>query len=442
MPAWETAEAIAQGRRTSVELVSACLSAIEERDDTINAFTVVLRQEALDRAADVDRRIADGERLGPLAGVPISIKDQIWLTGVLATNGSRALADFRPDRSAVCVDRLQDAGAVVVGKTNNPEFCYRGVTTNEVFGTTRNPLDPSRTTGGSSGGAAASVAAGMAAIALGSDGGGSIRIPSAFCGVAGLKPTFGVVPTTPGFRGWPTLSVVGPIASHVRDLALVMSVLTGPCPLDPASVAAPRRLDFVAAVTAPSLHGLRIAASPTLGFAELDDDVRAAFEQTLDTLRATGARIDLAHPEPADVCALWDATGLPEGHASQSQLLAAHPDLIGADATSIIEAGAGISAREYLDAQHERSRFTASWLGFLTEYDVLLTPTLPVTAFGADRLGPARSGTTASPTASTRGVRCFCRPISRAYQPPVSRSPRQGHCRSGCKLSATASPTT
>ncbi|UIJ35166.1 amidase [Allobranchiibius sp. GilTou73] len=387
--AWEVADAIAGRRLSAVDAARECLAAIEARDGEINAYTVVLRDEALAQAAGVDRRIAAGEQLGPLAGVPVSIKDQIWLAGAPATNGSRVLAEFRPGTSAVAVDRLLEAGAVVLGKTNNPEFCYRGVTTNDLYGTTRNPRDLSRTTGGSSGGAAASVAAGMARLALGSDGGGSVRIPAGFCGVAGLKPTFGLVPTTPGFRGWPSLSVVGPIASCVRDLALAMTVLSGPAPQDPTSVAPPRPLDFLDAVRGASLHGLRIAASATLGLSDLDDDVRGAFERALDTLRRSGVRIDLVHPDPVDVCALWDATALPEGNASQGQLLADRPDLIGADAAAIIESGDGVSARAYLDAQAARSRFTTSWLQFLSEYDVLLTPSLPVTAFAADRLGPA-----------------------------------------------------
>ncbi len=180
-----------------------------------------------------------GRRTGPLAGVPISVKDHVWLAGWPATNGSRALQDHVPEQDCVCVERLLAAGAVVVGKTNNPEFCYRGTTSNELYGTTRNPRDPSRTAGGSSGGAAASVAAGMVPLAVGTDGGGSIRIPSAFCGVYGIKPTFGVVPKLPGFRGWPTLSVTGPIAGSVRDLALALSVMAGPSPLDPLTYPSP-----------------------------------------------------------------------------------------------------------------------------------------------------------------------------------------------------------
>ncbi len=386
--AWALARDIRDRRTTSAEAVGAALEAIEAQDGEINAFTVVLRDEALAAAREVDRRIAGGDHIGPLSGVPVSIKDHIWLANAPATNGSSALADFRPDRSAVCVDRMLAAGAVVVGKTNNPEFCYRGVTENDLWGTTRNPHDISRTTGGSSGGAAASVAAGMVPLALGTDGGGSIRIPSAFCGVAGLKPTHGLVPTRPGFRGWPTLSVHGPIARSVRDLAVAMSVMAGASCDDPSAVTLTDPLDFVAAVQDPSLAGLRVAVSPTLGFAQVDDEVLAAFESVVERIEAAGIRVERAHPDPADVCALWDAVAMPEGYASEGPLLREHPELLGADVTAVLRASAGATADDYLDAQEARARFTAGWLRFLSSYDVLLTPAMPVTAFETGRLAP------------------------------------------------------
>ena len=173
---------------------------IDSGDTEINAFTVICADEARIAAADADRRVAAGGALPPLLGVPVSVKDHIWMAGALATNGSVALADFVPPEDCTAVERLRAAGAVIVGKTNNPEFCYRGFTDNLVYGPTRNPWDLSRTPGGSSGGAAAGVAAGMTPMALGTDGGGSIRIPASFCGVAGHKPTFGLVPKEPGFR--------------------------------------------------------------------------------------------------------------------------------------------------------------------------------------------------------------------------------------------------
>jgi Asp-tRNA(Asn)/Glu-tRNA(Gln) amidotransferase A subunit family amidase len=378
--AWATAEEVRAGRMTAVDAIAGALERISARDGEVNACPVVLASSAFAAARRVDR----GEITGPLVGVPITVKDHVWLEGAPATNGSRALAGFVAPVDAVCVARLRAAGAVVVAKTNNPEFCYRGITDNEVYGLTRNPRDLSRTTGGSSGGAAASVAAGMVPLAVGTDGGGSIRIPSAFCGTAGLKPTFGLVPKLPGFRGWPTLSVTGPIASSVRDLALALSVMAGPSPQDDLSLPYPG--GYLDAVAAPSWLGLRLAASSDLGFASVDDDVLAAFRATLDRIREVVVTED--HPEPSDPCALWDAIALPEGYASEGPLLAAAPDLVGADAAAIVRAGAGFTAQQYLDAQARRGRLYQRWAEFFDHYDVLLTPTMPVTAFRTGRLAP------------------------------------------------------
>ena len=380
LDAWATAAGVAAGRLTAVGAVSDALDRIAARDGDVNACTVVLASSALTAARRVDR----GEVGGPLAGVPITVKDHMWLEGAPATNGSRALAGFVAPADAVCVARLRAAGAVVVAKTNNPEFCYRGITDNELYGLTRNPRDLSRTAGGSSGGAAASVAAGMVPLAVGTDGGGSIRIPSAFCGTAGLKPTFGVVPKMPGFRGWPTLSVTGPIASSVRDLALALSVMAGPSALDDLSFPYPG--GYLDAVQAPSWAGLRVAASADLGFAAVDDDVLTAFRAALD--RLTEVVVTEDHPEPSDPGPLWDAIALPEGYASEGPLLDRAPDLVGADAAAIVRAGADTTAGQYLDAQARRGRLYSRWEEFFHHYDVLLTPTMPVTAFQTGRLAP------------------------------------------------------
>jgi Asp-tRNA(Asn)/Glu-tRNA(Gln) amidotransferase A subunit family amidase len=382
--AWQIAAAIRDGSTCAVDTVSEALQQIAAVDDGIGAFTVVIAEAAMAQAAEVDR----GERTGPLAGVPISVKDHVWARGLPATNGSRALADFLAPEDCVCVSRLVAAGAVIVGKTNNPEFCYRGITDNELYGLTRNPVDPTRTTGGSSGGAAASVAAGMVALAIGTDGGGSIRIPSAFCGTYGLKPSFGLVPKMPGFRGWPTLSVTGPIAASVHDLALALSVMAGPSRLDALSYPAPPA-DYLAALDSPSWDGLRVAVSDDLGIADVDPDVRASFRAAIDAISDAGAHLTTAHPEPVDPTALWDSIALPEGYASEGPLVEANPELVGSDAKAIVLAGAGFSAQQYLDSQQERTTYSARWEDFFDDYDVLLTPTMPVTAFEVGRLAPA-----------------------------------------------------
>lgn len=385
---WAIAAAVRAGTLRAQDVVATALDRIEHGDGDINAFTVLLPDQARAEAARLDDSHAAGEPLGALAGVPISVKDHVWLAGVPATNGSRALADFVPDQDCACVERLRAAGAIVVGKTNNPEFCYRGTTSNDVYGTTRNPHDLTRTSGGSSGGAAASVAAGMVPLAVGTDGGGSIRIPSAFCGTYGLKPTFGLVPKMPGFRGWPTLSVTGPIAGSVRDLALALTVMAGPSAWDALSYPAPPA-DYLAAIEGSSWVGLRVAVSVDLGHGAVDADVRASFRAAVDAISDAGAQLHEAHPQPSDPCALWDSIALPEGNASEGPVLERWPHLVGADAAELIRAGAATTARQYLDAQDERAHYSARWARFFDDYDVLLTPTMPTTAFPIDRLAPA-----------------------------------------------------
>jgi Asp-tRNA(Asn)/Glu-tRNA(Gln) amidotransferase A subunit family amidase len=338
-------------------------------------------------ADDVVRR---GGALPPLLGVPVSVKDHIWAAGLPATNGSAALRDFVPPVDAVPVTRLRAAGAMVVGKTNNPEFCYRGFTDNEVFGLTRNPWDLSRTPGGSSGGAGASVAAGCTPLALGTDGGGSIRIPASFCGVAGHKPTFGLVPKEPGFMGWRTLSVDGPIARSVRDCALLLSVVAGPAPEDDLSYPGPPATSYVDAVTGSGrLDGLRVAASADLGRLPVDADVRAAFAASLEVLRGLGAFVTAAAPATGHPTDLWNTVALAEGFASEGPLLERWRAAMSPGIADIVEAGRDITAAQYIEAQHTRARYTQVWAEFFTSYDVLVTPAMQLTAFPVGLATPA-----------------------------------------------------
>jgi Asp-tRNA(Asn)/Glu-tRNA(Gln) amidotransferase A subunit family amidase len=373
------AEAVRSGETTAEELTTAALDRIDLWDGDVHAFTVVLRAEALARAREIDA--GDGASLGPLGGVPVSVKDHIWMAGQAATNGSVALRDFVPDVDAVPVARLRAAGAVIVGRTNNPEFCYRGYTDNQVFGLTRNPWDLDRTPGGSSGGAGASVAYGATPVALGTDGGGSIRIPAAFCGLVGHKPTFGLVPKVPGFRGWPTLSVDGPLTATVRDAALTLRVLAGSHPADPLTWPVPLGDELPV-----DWSRLRVAVSEDLGWAPVEPVVRTAFRAAVDRLSDDGARLEEAHPHTTHPAALWNDIALPEGFASEGPLL----DREGIDPASreIVEAGRAATAADYLDAQQRRTSFTEVWESFFVEYDVLLAPSMPLPAFGTDVSGP------------------------------------------------------
>jgi len=382
------AVAVRDGTTSAEELVTTALARIAAWDGEVNAFTVVLGEDAIARARQIDR---DPSAYGPLAGVPVSVKDHIWMAGQPATNGSAALRDFVPDVDAVPVARLREAGAVIVGKTNNPEFCYRGYTDNAVFGLTRNPWSLDRTPGGSSGGAGASVAYGATPIALGTDGGGSIRIPSAFCGVPGHKPSFGLVPKLPGFRGWPSLSVDGPLASSVRDLVLTLRIVAGAHPADAYSWPVPlgdeAELDWTR---------LRVAVSVDLGWAPVDPEVRTAFLAAVDRLVDDGARVVEAHPDAGPPTQLWNDIALPEGFASEGPLLD-HPGIDPAT-REITESGRAATAGDYLDAQDRRGAFTRTWETFFEQYDVLLAPSMPVPAFSTDVTGPTEiDGTPVDP---------------------------------------------
>src|SRR5213083_1644362 len=211
-----------------IEVTDAVLSRIDAVNPTLNAFCVVAAEQARAAAREAEIAVTKGEPLGPLHGVPVSIKDVLFTRGLTTTGGSRLFADHVPDEDAIAVARLKAAGAVLLGKTNTSEFGHKAVTENPLFGVTRNPWNPALTPGGSSGGAAAAVASGCGPLALATDDGGSIRIPASFSGTYGLKPSFGRVPRGAGFPGLETLSHTGPITRTVRDAALVLDALAGP----------------------------------------------------------------------------------------------------------------------------------------------------------------------------------------------------------------------
>jgi len=372
----ELASMVQNQKISAAELIEMSLHRIAKLDDELGAFTVVLAEEARISARQVDERIAAGDHL-PLAGLPLAVKDHIWVAGAPATNGSRALADFVPDEDAIAVGRLVAAGAVVIGKTNNPEFCYRGDTWSPMYGLTRNPWNHDLTPGGSSGGSAVAVATGMSAIAIGTDGGGSIRIPAVFCGIAGLKPTFDLVPSKPGFLGWPTLSVFGPLTRTVTDLSMMLNVMAGQ--------------QSEAMKPLVSLKGLRIAVSEDFGFARVDPEVRTAFRSAVTRLAELGCELIDAHPMINDPVPLWWRIAAAESFASEGSLLD-RAELIAPDALKMIRMGEGISNQEYLDAQNEMREFARTWESFFESFDLIVSPGEQVLPFSVDQPEPSRNG--------------------------------------------------
>ena len=293
--ALEIRTAIARGEVSAVEV---CQQALERSAaaEPLNAFNLLVPERALERAAAVDRARANGEPLGPLAGVPVAIKDNICVRGVRTTASSRILQEFRPPYDATVVQRLEAAGAVIVGKTNCDEFAMGSSNENSAFGPVLNPWALDRTPGGSSGGSAAAVAAGCAPLSLGSDTGGSIRQPASFCGIVGLKPTYGRVSRYGLLAFASSLDQIGPFSRTVADAALALSVLAGDDRQHATSVQEPVG-DYVGALTG-DVRGLRVGIPRAFVDDGVDPDVRAAYEGALDTLRGLGAvlvDIELPH---------------------------------------------------------------------------------------------------------------------------------------------------
>src|SRR5260221_5278781 len=295
LPATDLLEGYRIGSFTPSDVIEEVIGALEQTDEICNVMVTQMFDSARAEAKAATRAWGSGSLIGPLTGVPITVKDLIFVAGVPARGGAPVFEDFVPEVDSAVVTSLRKAGAIITCKTTTCESGYKLTADSPVSGITRNPWRLDRTSGGSSGGAAAAVAAGCGPLAVGTDGVGSIRVPSSFCGVFGIKPTFGLVPRAPGFfpPSWASLAHTGPITRSVADAALLLEVIAGHDIRDGGSLPMPRP-HFDAAPT--PLGGLRIAASEDLGFAAVDPAVRSAFRSALDVLGALGAEISKDHP--------------------------------------------------------------------------------------------------------------------------------------------------
>ncbi len=389
MPATELAARIRRRELSPVEVAEAHLRRIERLNPTLNAYCTPTPDVALAQARAVERRLLAGEEVGPLAGVPVSIKDLTITRGVRTTRGSLLYADFVPDEDAPPVERLRAAGAVMLGKTNTPEFGYKGVTDNRVFGATRNPWHLDRTPGGSSGGAGAAVAAGLGPLALGSDGGGSIRIPSSFCGIYGIKPAFGRVPVYPASAA-EYLSHVGPMTRTVADAALMLDVIAGPDERDRNSLPATGERFLVAVERADELprRALRVAWSPTLGYARVDPEVAELTARAARRFEELGCRVEEANPgfkSPHETFQVlfWGMVG-----ASLVDHLPHRREHFDPGMVDVIEGALRLDGVTVARAYHARSALWDTVRRFFDRYDLLLTPTVAVPAFPLGQTGP------------------------------------------------------
>jgi aspartyl-tRNA(Asn)/glutamyl-tRNA(Gln) amidotransferase subunit A len=395
MDAVTVAAEIRAKRLSPVEVTQAVLERMERLEPTLHAYCTPAPELALEAARRVESAIARGEDVGPLAGVPVAVKDLICTKDIRTASGSLAYREFVPEEDDVVVERLKAADAVILGKTNVPEFGYSGVGHNPVFPATRNPWNTELTPGGSSAGSGAAVAAGMGPVALGSDGGGSIRIPSSFCGLFGLKGSMGRVPLYPGTKderypgvsSWESLEHIGPMTRTVADSALLMSVLAGPDPRDRFSLPA-GDVDW-AHCTDGGIQGFRVAYSPDWGYAAVDPQVRAVVGDAVEVfereLGCTVERVDPGWPHPYE--AFWAIV------ANESDLrgLRAMVERLGAENMTphVVEfIRTEWTAEQFTDALMVRKAVQNKMWGLMQNYDLLLTPTLAVPPFEVGIQGP------------------------------------------------------
>src|ERR671916_250503 len=364
-----------------VEATEAALSQIERHDPRVNAYRLVDAEGTLSRARESEGRYLEGRPMGRLDGVPTSVKDLLLTRGWPTLRGSRVVD---PDQEwaddAPVVARLRENGAVLLGKTNTPEYGWKGVTDSPLTGITGNPWDPTRTAGGSSGGSAAAVALGMGPLSVGTDGGGSVRIPAAFCGIVGLKPTYGRVPLWPA-SPFGTLSHAGPMVSTVADAALMLDVLFEPDVRDWTSLP-PEEVDYVDTLEG-GVEGLRVAFSPDLGYVSVEPEVQESVRTAIRVFEDMGANVEQTDPgfqDPLEVFNIHWYAGAANALRAYSEKLR---EMMDSGLIEIANEGAEYSALGYLEAVGRRSELAIHTGRFHAEYDLLLTPALPIPAFEA-----------------------------------------------------------
>ena len=365
------------------DVVGAHLTQIERTNPDLNAIVTLVAEQALDRARLADDAYANGDEIGPLHGLPIAHKDLQSTKGIRTTFGSPIYKDFVPADDSLIVERLRFAGAIAVGKTNTPEFGAGSQTFNPVFGATRNPHDRSKTCGGSSGGAAVALATHMLPIADGSDMGGSLRNPASFCGVVGMRPSPGRVPTWPSTTAWSTLSVDGPMARSVADAALMLSAIAGPDPRSPISLgesgsrfAAPLDRDF---------KGVRVAWWKDLGGLPVDPRVRAAVDARRVAFESLGCVLDEAEPDFADFDAVFKTVRALAFLTGVAPRVAGHRDQVKDTILWEIDRGERLTVPEIAWAETRRTELYHRMRRFMERYEFFVLPTVQVLPFSIDQ---------------------------------------------------------
>ena len=379
-----------RARKTSpLEVMQAVLARIDAVNPAVNAYVTVACESALAAARRATQALGrKGTPLSPLHGVPVSIKDLTTTKGIRTTWGSLTYRDHVPEKDDLVVERLKAAGAIVVGKTNTPEFGAGGNTFNALFGATRNPWNTALTCGGSSGGAAVAVACGMGPIAQGTDLGGSVRVPASFCGVLGFRPTPGLVPTYPRTLAWDTLSVTGPLARTVADIALMLSAIAGPDDRAPISYEIDKS-QLARAVRAPSVKGWRIAWAPDLhGLLPVDPEVAAVAQSAIRVFRSLGAKVETASPDFSGMKDIVRGTRAVTMVALQADKLPGWREQLQKDLVRDIDQGLTATAKDVAHSEALRSALWHRVREFMSSRELLVLPTVAVRPFPVEQPYP------------------------------------------------------
>jgi amidase len=388
-PALKLRDMLRRKRISPVELTQAFLERIERVNPRINAYCTVVPELALKMAKQAEADLARGGEVGLLCGLPVSIKDVTMVAGVRTTYGSKLHEHFVPEIDEVVVERVKKAGAVILGKTNTPEFAAGASTFNAVFGVTRNPWDTACTVGGSSGGAAASVAAGIGPLAHGNDLYGSLRIPASFCGVVGFRPSPGRVPWYPNELNWDDFCVQGPIARTVGDVALLLEAMSGPDHRSPVSLPHEQG-SFLRAIKQPSIRNMKIAWSDNLNLIPVDPEVQKIARSAMKVFRSLGAEV--AEDAP-DFSGVRETALVLRGLLFVSLYYERMNDpefkrLVNPLVTGNIEQGLKYSIRDVAKALRHRSQLWENVRRFFDTYDFLVTLTVPIPPFPAEMKYP------------------------------------------------------
>ena len=414
LSAVELAAMIRTRKASPVEVTKGILARIEKLNPALNAFVTLHTDEALCSAARAEEALMSGQPVGPLHGVPLHVKDNLYVAGSRTTFGSKLTETNVTADDCPAVERLRKAGMIVVGRTNTPEQGWKGVTDNRVFGITRNPWNIALTPGGSSGGASAAVAAGMGPIGLGTDGGGSLRIPASFCGVFGFKPSFGRVPNWPG-SGGAMLRHIGTITRTVADMAVALDVMAGPDPRDLLSL--PSTGERYLPNLDKGIRGQRIAYSPNLGYARVDPEVAAICQRAAERFAEAGAIVEQVPLDWRDPYDTWNVFFFGTAAASLEKKLATQGELLDPGLRRVAEAGLKLRGVDFANALAARHNFWEQVRRVYEHFDLLLCPTLPAPPFavGQDDANPI-DGEQLGPLQWTR----FTYPFNLTGQPAAS----------------------